>query len=128
MFSTAFFIGFPFVAIIVNIPQRAQAVDALSPVNAGLALLPLLLSSPFATALSGVLTSNFKSPPLYLILIGAVLQLVGVGLTSSLPTNTFKIASLQYIYEVIMGLGFGLGLSTILTLAPLVVKEQDLGK
>jgi hypothetical protein len=24
--STAFFVGFPFVAIVVNVPQRAQAV------------------------------------------------------------------------------------------------------
>ena len=126
MMSTAFFIGFPFVSIVVNIPQRAQAVNGLSPVRAGIALLPLLLTSPFATAVQGVLTSNFKVPPFYLMLIGAVLQLVGVGLTSSLPTDRHRIAPQQYGYEAIMGLGFGLGLSTILTLAPLVVKEADL--
>ncbi|KAF4627477.1 hypothetical protein G7Y89_g10678 [Cudoniella acicularis] len=77
--NTAFFIGFPFVAIVVNIPQRAQAVYGLSPTHAGLALLPLLLTSPFATALSGFLTSNMKVPPLYLILIGAVLQVGRCG-------------------------------------------------
>ena len=126
MMSTAFFIGFPFVSIVVNIPQRAQAVNGLSPVRAGIALLPLLLTSPFATAVQGVLTSNFKVPPVYLMLIGAVLQLVGVGLTSSLPTDRPSIAPQQYGYEVIMGLGFGLSLSTVLTLAPLVVKEADL--
>ncbi len=125
MMSTAFFIGFPFVSIVVNIPQRAQAVNGLSPVRAGIALLPLLLSSPFATAVQGVLTSNFKVPPFYLMLIGAVLQLVGVGLTSSLPTDGYEIAPQQYGNEVIMGLGFGLGLSTVLTLAPLVVMEAD---
>ena len=126
MMSTAFFIGFPFVSIVVNIPQRAQAVNGLSPVRAGIALLPLLLTSPFATAVQGVLTSNFKVPPFHLMLIGAVLQLVGVGLTSSLPTDRLGIAPQQYGYEVIMGLGFGLSLSTVLTLAPLVVKEVDL--
>lgn len=126
MMSTAFFVGFPFVSIVVNIPQRAQAVNGLSPVRAGIALLPLLLTSPFATAVQGVLTSNFKVPPFYLMLIGAVLQLIGVGLTSSLPTNRLIVAPQQYGYEVIMGLGFGLSLSTVLTLAPLVVKEADL--
>lgn len=128
MMSTAFFIGFPFVSIVVNIPQRAQAVNGLSPVRAGITLLPLLLTSPLATAGQGVLTSNFKVPPFYLMLIGAVLQLIGVGLTSSLPTDKRKIAPQQYGYEVIMGLGFGLGLSTVLTLAPLVVTEVDLRK
>ena len=103
MMCTAFFIGFPFVSIVVNIPQRAQAVNGLSPVRAGIALLPLLLTSPFATALQGVLTSNFKVPPVYLMLVGAVLQLIGVGLTSSLPSDRPSIAPQQYGYEVIMG-------------------------
>ena len=126
MMSTAFFIGFPFVSIIVNIPQRAQAVNGLSPVRAGIALLPLLLTSPFATAVQGLLTSNYKVPPFYLMLIGGLLQLVGVGLTSSLPTDVHKIAPQQYGYEAVMGLGLGLGLSTVLTLAPLVVSEAHL--
>ena len=60
MMSTAFFIGFDFVSIVVNIPQRAQAVNGLSPVRAGIALLPLLLTSPFETAVQGLLTSNLK--------------------------------------------------------------------
>ena len=67
MTSTAFFIGFPFVSIIVNIPQRAQAVNRPSPVRAGIALFPLLLTSPFATAVQGLLTSNYKLPLFYLI-------------------------------------------------------------
>jgi hypothetical protein len=119
-------VGFPFVSVVVNIPQRAQAVNELSPVRAGLALLPLLLTSPLATAVQGVLTSITKVPPLYLIVIGATLQLIGVGLTSSLPTDINRIVPQQYGYEAIMGLGFGLGLSTVLTLAPLVVSEADL--
>lgn len=95
--------------------------------RAGLALLPLLLASPFATVVSGFLTSNFKVPPFYLILVGSFLQFLGVGLTCSLPTNSFSISPRQYGSEVIMGLGVGLTLSTILTLVPLLVKEPDLG-
>lgn len=94
--STAFFIGFRFVSIIVNIPQRAQAVNLLSHVRAGIALLSLLTTSPFATAVQGLLTSNYKVPPFYLMLIGGLLQLFGVGLTSSLPTDMHKIAPQQY--------------------------------
>lgn len=124
--STAFLIGFPFVSIIVNIPQRAQAVNGLSPVRAGIALLPLLLTSAFATAVQNLLTSKHKVPPFYLMLIGGLLQLVGVDLKSSLPTDMHKIAPQQYGYEAVMGLGFGLGLSIVLTLAPLVVSEAHL--
>jgi hypothetical protein len=96
--------------------------------RAGLDLLPLLLSSPLATAVAGLLTSNFKTPPFYLILVGSVLQFIGLGLTCSLPTDSYSTLPQQYGYEVIMGLGFGLSLGTLLTLAPLLVKEQELGK
>jgi hypothetical protein len=123
---TAFAIGFPFVAVVVNIPQRAQAVSGLSPIDAGLALLPLMLSSPFATALSGFLTSNFKVPPLYLVLVGGLLQIVGVGLTCSLPTKSTMIPRQQYGFEVLMGLGFGLGLTTLITFARLVASEAHM--
>lgn len=114
-------------AIVINIPQRAQAVNGYSPVKAGLALLALLLSSPFATTVSGVLTSSFKVPPVYLILLGAVLQTIGVGLTINLPPTGGTFAKEQYAYEVIMGLGFGLILATVLTLAQLVCDENDVG-
>ncbi|TVY16799.1 Efflux pump FUS6 [Lachnellula arida] len=126
MMATAFFIGFPFVAIVVNIPQRAQALYGLSPLHSGLALLPLLLTSPLATATSGYLTSTRKVPPLYPILGGAVLQVIGVGLICSLPVDATRIPAAQYGYEVLMGCGFGAGLSTLLTLARLVVEERHL--
>jgi hypothetical protein len=126
--STAFFVGFPFVAIVVNVPQRAQAVSGLSPLQAGLALLPLLLASPFATALSGFLTSNLRIPPFYLVLAASILQLIGVGLSCSYPTDQTKVPPSQYGFEVIMGVGFGLGLTTILTFARAVVEEKHMGK
>jgi hypothetical protein len=109
------------VSIVVNIPQRVQAVN-------GLALLPLLLSSPLATVMSGLLTSKFDIPPIYLILSGATIQAIGVGLSLRLPAIGGPIAHEQYGYEVIMGVGFGLLLSTVLTLTQLVVKEDEAGK
>lgn len=75
---------------------------------------------------SGLLTSNGKVPPVYLITAGAVIQIIGMGLTCSLPTDTSTFPPQQYGFEVVMGIGFGLTLSTILTLAPLVANEKDL--
>lgn len=62
-----------------------------------------------------------------MILLGAVLQVIGVGLTISLPPTGGTFAKAQYAYEVIMGLGFGLVLATVLTLAQLVSDEKDVG-
>lgn len=64
---------------------------------------------------------------MYLILLGAVLQTIGVGLTINLPPTGGAFAKEQYAYEVIMGLGFGLILATVLTLAQLVCDENDVG-
>ncbi|CAH0053676.1 unnamed protein product [Clonostachys solani] len=123
---SAFFIGFPFVSIIVNLPQRAQAVYGKSAFEAGISMLPLLLASPVATALAGFLTGRAKVPLFYILVVSGVFQLVGVGLTCSLPTNTTTFPRELYAYEAIMGFGFGLGLSTLLILARLVVSKENL--
>jgi hypothetical protein len=77
-------IGFPFMVVIVNLPQRFQAVNAVSSSLAGIYLLPLLLCSPLVSAASGYLVSNLKIPPFYLLIAGAMLQLVGVSFLGSL--------------------------------------------
>ncbi|KAF5593558.1 major facilitator superfamily transporter [Fusarium subglutinans] len=120
-----FFTGFPFMAALINIPQRFQTVNMTSAINAGIRTLPLLLLSPLATAVNGILVSKLRVPPLYTLLLGGSLQTIGVGLYSSLKSST-SIASAQYGYEAIMGLGFGFNLSTILMMVPLVVTEKDL--
>ncbi|KAF5539480.1 major facilitator superfamily transporter [Fusarium mexicanum] len=120
-----FFTGFPFMAALINIPQRFQTVNMTSAINAGIRTLPLLLLSPLATAVNGILVSKLGVPPLYTLFLGGSLQTIGVGLYSSLKSST-SIASAQYGYEAIMGLGFGFNLSTILMMVPLVVTEKDL--
>ncbi|MCJ1393515.1 hypothetical protein MMC18_006390 [Xylographa bjoerkii] len=122
----AFFTGFPFVSAIINIPQRFQEVNGASPSGAGFRLLPLLLCSPLASGLAGVLVTKLKVPPHFLLMFASSLQLVGVGLMSNLST-TNAIATTQYGYEVILGFGFGFGLSTLLIMAPVVVEKRDLG-
>ncbi|KAF5635101.1 major facilitator superfamily transporter [Fusarium sp. NRRL 25303] len=120
-----FFTGFPFMAALINIPQRFQTVNMTSAISAGIRTLPLLLLSPLATAINGILVSKLGVPPLYTLFLGGSLQTIGVGLYSSLKSST-SIASAQYGYEAIMGLGFGFNLSTILMMVPLVVTEKDL--
>jgi hypothetical protein len=85
--------------------------------------------TPFASGLSAYLVSNQKVrvPPLYLVLFGSCLQLIGVGLDSSISTDVSGgIEKKQYAYEVLMGVGFGLVLSSLLTFIPLVVEKRDM--
>ena len=126
--STTFFIGFPFVAILFLIPQHAQAVYGLSPVQASLSVLPLLLTSPAATLASGILTSTFNVAPSHLILLGAVIQAIAVGLGITIPLEGDGISARQYGFEAMMGVGFGLTLSTVLTLGQLLVRREDAGE
>lgn len=114
-------------AAIINIPQRLQTVNSTTAIGAGLRMLPLLLLSPVASALSGVLITKLKVPPLYVLTLGGVLQVIGVGLFSSLDSTTLKVPDAQYGYQVIMGLGFGFNLATILMMATIIVPENDLG-
>ncbi|KAK6852975.1 hypothetical protein PG995_011526 [Apiospora arundinis] len=118
-----FLTGPPFMTVIVNLPQRIQAVDGVSPFDAGVRLLPLLLASPVATAVAGQLATKMNVPPFYLIMFATSLQMLGIGLCSSIGSNSG--ASL-YGYEVLMGFGFGMGLVSLVIYAPLVVGREDL--
>ena len=124
----AFLTGFPFMAAIITIPQRFQVVNGTTAVEAGTRMLPLLLCSPIATILASVLISKLKLPPLYVLLAGCSLQTLGVGLFSSLDPSRLDVPPFQYGYQVIMGCGFGLNLSTVLMTVPLVVKQRDMGE
>jgi hypothetical protein len=64
----------------------------------------------------------------YPIIVAAALQVLGVGLMCSLPSDSTDMPDAQYGYEVLMGIGFGLGLTTVLTFARIVVSEANLCK
>lgn len=111
--------------VLINLPQRFQAVDGESAFQAGIHLLPLLLASPVATAISGQVAGRFKVPPFYTLLFGASMQLLGIGLASSIR---FTSGNAMYGYEVLMGFGFGMGLVSLLIFTPMVVSRADMGK
>ncbi len=124
----AFLTGFPFMSAIITIPQRYQVVNGTTAVDAGIRMLPLLLCSPIATVLASLLLSKLKLPPLYVLLAGCSLQTLGVGLFSSLDSSNLDVSPSQYGFQIIMGCGFGLNLSTVLMMVPLVVNQKDMGE
>ena len=114
-------------AAIINIPQRLQTSNGTTAVEAGIRLLPLLLCSPIATTMAGLMISKLRAPPLFMLVAGCTLQILGVGLFSSLDPNQREIPAKQYGFQVIMGFGFGFNLSTIIMMTPMLVKPKDMG-
>lgn len=120
--------GFPFTVAVIGIPQRFQAVNGESPLHAGIGLLPLAVSTPLAAGLSAHISTKFKIPSIYLLMVGTAIQTVGVALLSTLPTTGREVARSEYGFEFLMGLGSGLNMGTLVLLAPLVVDKKDLGQ
>ncbi|PGH19325.1 hypothetical protein AJ80_04078 [Polytolypa hystricis UAMH7299] len=120
---TAFLVGFPFMGTIIFLPQRFQLQNNLSPVDAGIRMLALLLLSAFGSGFGGFLGAkkNFS----FYVLVGSIgLQLIGLGLMSTLP-DTGDIPHIQYFYQAILGLGFGLALSSTIIVSRMEVDAAD---
>lgn len=117
--------GLAFTSVVVYLPQRFQAVNNLSPVKAGINVLPVLLVSAFGATFSGLILSR-RNLCSYLIIFGNALQVVGLGLHSALPTNP-AIATASYGYRAILGLGLGTTLSSSFVLARIEVRRSDIG-
>jgi cyanate permease len=118
--------GSSFYSIIIQLPQRLQQVNDKSPTASGVLLLPLLLPSAAFSALSGALHRKFPTATTLLLTFGGCLQVIGVGLLSTLPTKV-SVPSRQYGLEVITGVGFGLMLPSFMILARDCVSEEKYG-
>ncbi|KAF1958519.1 MFS multidrug transporter-like protein [Byssothecium circinans] len=116
--------GGPFTVCVIQIPQRFQAVNGLSPLDAGIRLLAFAIASPFGSALAPLICKKAKVPPIYLCFVGSALQIVGVTLLSTL-SNTSSISHAQYGYQIIAGVGVGINLACLVVLAPFTVEERD---
>ena len=111
--------------IIIFLPQRFQIENSLSLVDAGFKMLALLLLFAFGAGLAGFICSK-NNISWYLLILSNVLQVIGLGLLSTIPSSDTVLAG-QYGYQVILGLGFGLGLSSLVIVSRVEVDEADLG-
>ena len=102
-------------------------VNNLSAFNAGWRLLALMLCSPLGSVTSGYVVQKIKFPPVYVFLIAAILQTVGLALMGTLDVSDPNVPSVQYAYQVILGLGIGLTLSSLIIAAPVVIDDRDTG-
>jgi len=124
MLISIFLTGMPFTIVVIQIPHRFQAVDDLSPLQAGIRLLPYALLNPVGSTLAPWLAKRFQLPLLYIMVFGAAMQTLGAALMSTAPTNSHVSAS-YYVYEGIAGIGTGLNLACLIVMTPFAVEKKD---
>ncbi|KAF5980111.1 major facilitator superfamily domain-containing protein [Fusarium bulbicola] len=103
-----FAMGACFYAAIILLPQRFQSVNGLSALNAGLKMLAFTLVSPVFSMACGVALSK-KPLAVYILLF------TGAALTT-----------LAYGYEVILGVGLGLMMPSLIFLLKVEFGDENL--
>lgn len=116
----------PYNIILIDIPQRFQTVYGTTPFGAGLRLIPFNFSIALSGTLVTVIAAKTRIPPVYILLTGSIIQLLGLALFSTL-SNSLTIPSVMYASEVLSGWGIGIVTGLLLVIPPLVVEPQDLG-
>jgi MFS family permease len=120
---TAVITGFPYYVVIYNVPLHLQIVNGKSPLMAGLGLLPLLVSTATGSMLGGAVSSK-KDLSFYTLTVGSCLITIGTGLLSTISDGS-KVDPKIYGFEVLVGLGFGLSVSTSSILAAIQCEIKD---
>ena len=119
-----FFSGVPYNILIITIPQRFQAVNNLSPLDAGVRLIPFNFSIALGSVFTNVFAERLGVLPIMNMLFGAILQLVGLTLFSTLPDNG-EVPNAIYGYMVLVGVGAGFTIGSCLVLPPYTVEGRD---
>ncbi|KAK5996260.1 Efflux pump FUS6-like protein [Cladobotryum mycophilum] len=107
--------GFVYLLLLVNIPIRAQIVNAYNPIKSAVLLLPMLGGGSVGCGLSGMLSAK-KHRTFLTLNVASGLMIVGSGLLTTIP-DTFEPAARQWGYEAILGFGVGMNLATIVMLS-----------
>lgn len=120
--------GIPYNIIIIDIPQRLQTVNGISPLDAGIRLIPFNFMIALGCILINVLAMKTCIAPIYLIFAGSIIQLVGLALLSTLSSTNIMAPAPSVIYgwEILSGFGIGIVWGMLLVIPPHVVERRDL--
>lgn len=119
--------GIPATIISYEIPQKYQAANGLTPLGAGIRLLVFVCAQPLGSFMGNAIARATKMPPIFILLAGIALQILGLGLMIMLP-GSGAVPGAQYAYQAIMGWGSGLTFSIVMLITPFTVEAKDLGK
>jgi len=110
----------------VELPQRFQIVEGNSPVVAGVKLLPVMVASAAGSLISGAINSKRNATP-YTLITGSFFQLLGFGLMSKIGDRQTTPPQ-QYAFQIFLGLGFGMVVSTVTIMGQRYSETQWLGQ
>ncbi|KAK9768938.1 hypothetical protein K7432_000064 [Basidiobolus ranarum] len=105
------------------LPIYFQVVKGYTATGAGLQLLPFMLGVTSTSILSGAVSASRGWYRVFAV-PGAVILTVGLGLSSTLNENTSR--ALLIIYLVLIGVGFGCEIQTLLLAAQASVEVKDI--
>jgi hypothetical protein len=88
-------------------------------------MLPLLLSSAVGAGFTGTACKK-KNIAAYLLVSASVIQVIGMGVLSTLPVST-DVPKWMYAMEAVLGFSFGMGLTALIIVSRLEVEEADSG-
>ncbi|OJJ44353.1 hypothetical protein ASPZODRAFT_101369 [Penicilliopsis zonata CBS 506.65] len=115
-------VGASMMLMVYYLPIWFQAIKGVSAMKSGLMNLPLVLSLVLGSILAGILVSKlgYYTP---FLLLGTILSAVGIGLiTTFTPTTNLP----KWLgYQVLYGLGLGVGMQQPNVAAQTVLPRQD---
>ncbi|OTA83132.1 hypothetical protein M434DRAFT_36824 [Hypoxylon sp. CO27-5] len=117
-------LGGPTVICMFIVPQRFQLVYGTSGLNAGVRLIPFTVVIPVSSIVASILAGKLKVPPLYLLIVGSCLQVIGFAFLGTLP-STLDIPPRIYGFEIIAGWGCGINFALLFILIPWVNEKPD---
>lgn len=109
------------------IPQRYQLVYGTSGLDAGVRLIPFTVTIALGTIFASTIAGKLKVPPIYLLLVGSCLQVLGFALLGTLPL-TLEIPRQMYGFEIIAGWGCGMNFTLLFVMIPFVNEKRFHGK
>ncbi|KAI0868252.1 putative multidrug resistance protein fnx1 [Hypoxylon argillaceum] len=117
-------LGGPTVICMFILPQRFQLVYGTSGLDAGVRLIPFTAVIPIGSIFASIMAGKVKIPPVYLLILGSVLQVLGFALIGTLP-STLDIPARIYGFQVLAGWGCGINFSLLFILIPFVTEDRD---
>ncbi|KAH6847112.1 major facilitator superfamily domain-containing protein [Chaetomium sp. MPI-CAGE-AT-0009] len=115
--------GFVMMLTIINLPLRAEFVHLYTAVQSGVLLLPLMGSMAVGSGLGGAASAK-RNNTWWTQIVSGILMLVGSALLSTLADTTSPEPK-QWGFQVLLGLGVGLSLSTTTFVTSLSVEFED---
>ncbi|MCJ1358859.1 MAG: hypothetical protein MMC33_008859 [Icmadophila ericetorum] len=120
--AIAFLTGATLTMATIQIPQRFQAVNNDSALEAGKRLLPFSVCVSVGTMIGNLLASRLRIPSVFVLLAGAIFQMTSAALMSFLPVI---VSPKIYGYEALLGTGLGFNLGLLIQLTPDLIRGKD---